>query len=495
MYVLELKGITKKFPHVVALDNVDFNLKISEVHAILGENGAGKSTLVNIISGIYQPDFGEIIFEGRKVFFNSPRDALRHGIVYFQQNPILSEQLTVFENLVIWLDEKPSKELRRRIENRLNEFEIKLDLDSKVYNLSISEKVRVELAKVVLRNGKIYIFDEPTSTIGLKDKELVYNIIRKLKSEGKSIIYITHKVDEVFEIADRVTVLRKGKKVFTKNVHEVTKSELINAMFEKTLSNEELKVETTKIDKSQVLLYIENVSIRDDVGKTIVRDVSLKIYPGEIVGIAGILGSGQKELFEAIVGLRKVEKGKIIFKGIDITNKSPKMIKELGISYIPDDRISIGTAQSLTVLHNLILRDLDKYIGLIKLSDKELKNELLQVLKIVNLPENIIDIPCADLSGGTIQKIILAREVFIRNTQLLIALYPTRGLDYETTKFIHSIFKQLKLNNCSVLFASEDINEIVSLSDRILVMCNGKIVQEFTRENLDINKIFELLIT
>ncbi|NPB00123.1 MAG: ATP-binding cassette domain-containing protein [Crenarchaeota archaeon] len=492
---LELRGIVKKFPHTVALDNVDFDLRYGEIHALLGENGAGKTTLVNIISGVYSADSGEIYLDGKRIVISSPRDAQKLGIVSVSQHPILVDSLTVLENLALALDMSPRdrkfvNELRKVIEG----FGIRIDLGKRVWQLSASEKARVEIVKALLRDGKVYIFDEPTSLVGLKDRLTILRVMRQLKDSGKAVLFITHRVDEVFEIADRVTVLRKGKKILTKNVNEVSKSELLEAMFGKSLTDTDVRSMSRKERSSRrgEILIVDDLYVKDDTGRLKVKNISLKVYEGEILGIIGPADSGQRELMEAIARLRDVERGRIVIAGKEVTRLKSSDVRRLGVAYIPDDRLSTGSALTLSVKENLIMRDLDLYstrLGFYKYDNDRLRSMLLKV----GLPEDILDVPCADLSGGMIQRVILARELLNRDVRLVLASYPTQGLDHETTKLVHDMFILLRDKGCSILFTSEDLDEILALSDRIIVMTDGKVVYESDRRDVDVNELREML--
>ncbi len=490
MPLLELKGITKKFIHTVALDHVDFTLEKGEVHALLGENGAGKTTLVNIISGVYQPDEGKIFLEGQQVTFRSPRDAYRKGIVLVPQHPALPESLTVFETLALFLDETPSRALRRWVEDRLRMFNLNLDLDRRISRLTPYEKVKVEIAKALVANAKVYIFDEATSLLGYRDREWLYETVRKLAKEGRGIIYITHRIEEVFNIADRVTVLRKGRKVLTKSIHEVSREELLEAMFGKKL--QEQIVRKTSSGKEPIL-SVAGLTVLDDHGKVAVQEVSLQVRKGEIVTILAAPGSGHRELIEAVVGLRRPVKGQIIVDGVDVTGRDPGYLRKLGVAYIPDDRLGLGVAPGLWVKWNLIMRDLDKFTGKLGMFIRELDKVLKQVLTKVGLDSSILNVPCGELSGGMIQRVIAARELFIRDVKLVVALNPFYGLDYETCNVLRETFLIMRSAGCGVLIATEDVEEAAKLGDRILIMKEGKIVQEVASDKTEVRDLARAL--
>ncbi len=490
MKLLELRGITKRFAHTVALDNVDFDLLKGEVHALLGENGAGKTTLVSIISGVYQPDSGQILLEGKPVTLKSPRDAYRRGIVLVPQHPALPESLTVYEALALFLDKSPSRKLKTFIEERLRKFGIEVDLDKRISLLTPYEKVKVEIAKALVADAKIYIFDEATSLLGHGDRELLYKIIRTLCAEGRGVIYITHRIDEVFNIADRVTVLRKGRKVLTRRINEVTREELLEAMFGKKL--EEYAGPRSASTHGEGLA-VENLTVQDDYGRLAVRNVTLSVKYGEIVTILAAPGAGHREFLEAIVGLRKPVSGRVKVNGIDVTGRDPSFIRRMGVAYIPDDRLGLGVAPGLAVKWNLVMRDLDKFTTKVGTFHKFLNDALVKVLEKVGLAPDVLPVPCAELSGGQIQRIITARELFLREVKVIVALNPFYGLDYETTSLLRKTLIDLRNSGCAILVATEDIEEAVKLGDRILVMREGKILKEFSGSTVSARELAKVL--
>ncbi len=489
--MLELRGITKRFAHTVALDNVDFDLYRGEVHALLGENGAGKTTLVNIISGVYQPDSGQIILEGRPLILKSPRDAYRKGIVLVPQHPALPESLTVYEALALFLDRSPSRKLRAYVEDRLRKFGIDVDLDRRISLLTPYEKVKVEIAKALVADAKIYIFDEATSLLGLQDRELLYRIVRTLREEGRGIVYITHRIDEVFYIADRVTVLRRGKKVLTKPVSEVSREELLEAMFGRKLLEQASPRSGSAREEG---LNVENLVVQDDYGRTVVREVSLRVRYGEIVTILAVPGSGHRELLEAIVGLRQPVRGRVRVNGVDVTGRDPSFVRRVGVAYIPDDRLGLGVAPGLAVKWNLVMRDLDKFTTKVGTFSRSLNEALAKVLEKVGLAPDVLSVPCAELSGGQIQRVITARELFLRDVKVIVALNPFYGLDYETTSLLRKTFVDLRNSGRAILIATEDVEEAVQLGDRILIMREGRIVRELSGSEISAREIAKVLV-
>ncbi len=492
--ILKIEQLSKKFPHITALDSVSLEVYPGEVHALLGENGAGKTTLVNILYGLYQPDSGRIELEGKPVVIDSPKRARELGIVMLSQHPALMESMSVLENLAIWLKKRPSKSFRKEIEKKLAEWGLKIDLDVRVWQLSQSDKVRVELAKIILSDAKVYIFDEPTSAMGTRDRELVYKVVRRLRDLRKAIIYITHKIDEVFEIADRVTVLRRGRKVLTKPVSEVTRDELLYAMFGRVV-NAVHDSFNSREHFCEPLLRIVDLTVRDDSGRVVVSNLNLTVNRGEIVGITGPIGQSKREILEVIAGLRKPERGKVILEGsIEISGLDPDKVRKLGVAYIPDDRLGLGVAPSLETIHNIMMRDLDLYTGKIGIIGRLYLVKASELLRRVGLPETVAKVPCAELSGGMIQRVIIARELFARKIKLVLAVNPTQGLDYETTLFIHSTLSELKREGVSTLMVSEDVSELTRLCDRVLVICNGEVKMELTRSEMS-SEMLERIIT
>ena len=480
--LVKMEGITKRFPGVIANDRVDFELRAGEVHALLGENGAGKTTLMNILYGLYRPDSGRIYVMGREVNIKSPKDAIELGIGMVHQHFRLVPTLTVAENMALGLKEAgffmPARRLEERIEAIAEHYGLRVDPRAKIWQLSIGERQRVEILKLLIRDARVLILDEPTTVLTPKEKEGLFKVMRKLAYEGRGIVFITHKLDEVFYVADRVTVLRKGRVVAGHMpVEETSPGELARLMVGQPITAEEGKRRRLKELTGEVVLEVSGLSVMNDKGLMAVRDVSFEVREGEVFGIAGVAGNGQKELVEALIGLRKPVKGKIKIRGRDVTGKTPADTMELGVAFIPEDRARLGVALGLSVAENLILRDYRRRpfrrgpfldIGYIR----EWANKLVAEYGITT-PS--LDTPAGALSGGNVQRLILARELS-RKPKLIIASHPTYGLDVAATKYIRSLLLAQRDAGAGILLVSEDLDEVLELSDRVGVMRDGRIV-------------------
>ncbi|MHA1593995.1 MAG: ABC transporter ATP-binding protein [Candidatus Baldrarchaeia archaeon] len=497
-----MKNITKRFHNIVANDRITFDVKVGEIHALLGENGAGKTTLMNILFGHYRPDEGEIYVYGRKVKISCPRDAIKLGIMMIHQHPLLVENLSVLENIALLYGIHDSlglllspRKLRDKLTDMIEKYNLKIDLDAKVWQLSASQKQQVELLKALVYDSKILILDEPTSILTPIEKEWLFSFIRKMKRDGKSVIFITHKLEEAISISDRITVLRRGRVVGTLNSSETSVQELARLMIgEEGLRNERIvsiqKRADGDLDNKRIVLEVSDLSVLDDRGSPAVRGVSFEVYEGEIFGIIGVSGNGQTELVEAITGLRKVQKGRIRIDSQDVTNRGPRYIQSLGVAHIPEHRIKHGIVSELSVAENLVLKVYRKppFCKGPYLNSKEISRwarELISEFSIVTPNEKI---PVGQLSGGNIQRVIVAREVSMK-PKLLIAAYPTHGLDIAATRFVREILKSEKDRGCAVLLVSNDIDEVLELCDRIAVMYEGRILKIISAEEATKEKI------
>jgi len=489
--VLETKNITKEFPETTANKDISFTLKKGEVHALLGENGAGKTTLMNILYGIYMPTSGDIFINGRKVIIKSPSDAISLGIGMIHQHFMLIDTLTVLENIVLGLKEYGIVINKKEAEKKLKELEelyaLEVNPYEKIWQISVGQQQKVEIIKVLFRGANILILDEPTAVLRPQETESLFKIIEKMKENGKSVIFITHKLDEVMRVADRISVLRKGTLIKTFSKNETDKNTLARFMMGES-SIKILKKEKTLSD--EIILKVENLEGESDKGTKALDNVNLELRKGEILGIAGVSGNGQKELVQTIAGIRKATKGRIIFNGIDITNKPPKFIAKQGINYVPADRLAMGVAPNLSSIENAILRRYDRY----PISKNGIMNykEALRFTQEIATAYNIkLDNPFSPiklLSGGNMQKLILAREL-LENPKLLIASYPTRGLDLASTQFFREKLIEITKKGKSVILVSEDLEEILTLSDRIAVIYAGRIMGILNRDEATINKI------
>ncbi len=500
MFALKLINITKRFPGVIANDHISLEIYPGEIFTILGENGAGKTTLMNIIFGIYTPDEGEIYVYGKKVFFKSPKDAYKYGIAMVSQTPKLIKSMSVLENIILGLKEAgiilPIKKIRKKVEEIIERYGLHINLDAKVWQLSASEQKRVEILKALIRGARILILDEPTTSLSPIEKRRLFEFMRRMKEEGNTILFITHKLSEALEVSDRIAVLRKGKLVGVVNKDEATPDMLTMMMFGKRIAGFNGKEET---ERKETVLIIKDLFVKNDMGEIALKGISLEVKAGEILGIAGVAGNGQKELIEVLMGIRRAEKGEILFringKVEEITNLKPKKRLSLGFGIIPEDRIKHGIAPDLSVAENLIIRYYDRrpfsnWILLNRDYIMEWAKRMIEKYKIATpSPEK----PAKFLSGGNIQRIIIARELdsFRR---FIIAAYPTFGLDVESTRFVRNKLLEQRNKGAAIILISEDLDEILELSDRIAVIYEGEIKGIFDAKEVDVEEIAKLMI-
>ena len=481
--LLELKGITKRFPGVVANDGVGFELAKGEVHALLGENGAGKSTLMNILYGLYHPDDGEIRLRGEPVRIDSPRAAIDYGIGMVHQHFMLIPVMSVAENIVLgvephkgpFLDLDNANERVREISER---FGLAVRPEARIESISVGMQQRVEILKALYRGAEILILDEPTAVLTPQEAEELFTIIRSLQAEGKSIIFISHKLGEVLAIADRITVLRRGKTVETVPQEGATEEGLARLMVGREVL---LSVEKSPAQPGDPLLTVEDVRVRDERGLEAVRGVSLEVRAGEIVGIAGVDGNGQTELVEAITGLRHPHAGRIVAAGEDVTDESCRECLDAGVGHIPEDRQRRGLVLDFTLAENIALHDYreepDSKWGW--LYPKRLIARAKRLLAEFDVRGGGPQTLASSLSGGNQQKVIVAREVS-RDPRILVAAQPTRGLDVGAIEFVHRRLVAERDEGRAILLVSFELDEILSLADRILVIYEGGIVGEYT---------------
>ena len=491
--VLEAKGITKRFPGVIANDNVDLKLYKGEILAFLGENGAGKSTLMNMLYGLYHPDEGEIWIKGEKVDLVNPRDAIDRGVGMVHQHFQLVPVMSVAENVMLGSEITKGAGIlsRSRAQKRVDElsrqYGLEVDPTAIVEDLPVGMQQRVEIIKALYREADILILDEPTAVLTPQESNELFRIMRDLTAEGVSIIFITHKLKEVLAIADRIGVLRSGKMVGTVLPKESTETSLAELMVGRSVI---LTVEKEVAQPTDVVLSIENVSVRDDRDHMVTKDVTLAVRAGEIMGIAGVQGNGQRELVEALTGLRKIENGRVTIKGIDCTHFSPRQITEIGVAHIPEDREKHGLVMAYSLADNMVLNNyyVKPYAsGIVMHQDAINKNgEALVKEYDVRAPSAYTH--AGKLSGGNKQKVIVARE-FSRPTDLLIAAQPTRGIDVGSIEFIHSQIIAQRDQGVAVLVVSAELDEVLGLADRVAVMFDGRVVavlpiEEATRERV-----------
>nr|MDQ3823513.1 ABC transporter ATP-binding protein [Actinomycetota bacterium] len=481
--VLELAGITKRFPGVVANDGVDFDLRRGEVHALLGENGAGKSTLMNVVYGLYHPDEGEIRIKGKRVTIGSPREAIDHGIGMVHQHFMLIPVMTVAENIV--LASEPTKSgilldydaAAQRVRELARTFRFAVDPNQRIENITVGQQQRVEIMKALFRNADILILDEPTAVLTPQEATELFKILESLKNEGISIIFISHKLNEVLDVADRITVLRRGKKVETVPAGSATEDGLARLMVGRDVL---LRVDKDEARPGEPLLKVDGLTVVDDRGLEAVRDVSFDVRAGEIVGIAGVDGNGQSELIDAITGLRPTAAGRVVVAGEDVTAHSVKDSLDAGLGHIPEDRQRRGLVLEFSLAENLALHDYDhppdSRLGW--LFPRRIVARARRLLQEFDVRGGGPQTRASALSGGNQQKVILAREVS-RGPRVLVAAQPTRGLDVGAIEFVHRRLVEERDAGKAVLLVSLELEEVLSLSDRILVIYEGRIVAEF----------------
>ena len=475
-YAIELKGITKTFGSVVANNNVELNVRPGEILALLGENGSGKTTLMNMLSGIYKPDKGQIFVDGKEVSIDSPEDSKRLGIGMVHQHFKLVDVFSAADN--IWMGREKTgfflkKDRYAEIEDMAKKFGFEIDPKKKVYNMSVSEKQTLEIIKVLYYGAKIIILDEPTAVLTVQEIDKLFGVLRRMKEEGHSIIIITHKLNEVMDISDRVAILRKGEYITTVNTSETNEQALTEWMVGRKI---DLNIERAPMQKTRPLLEVRDVSIRSDEGATAIDGVNFYIRGGEILGVAGIAGCGQKELCEAIAGLRPIEKGQMIHKGENIVGLSPKQILEKGISmsFIPEDRLGMGLAPSLSIVDNMILKKYADTKG--PFVDRKLgKMDAEEVIRDLEVVTPSAETPVRRLSGGNVQKVLLGREIKA-GPNVIVTAYPVRGLDINSSYAIYNILNKQKEQGVGILFVGEDLDVMMALCDKIMVLCHGKVM-------------------
>jgi general nucleoside transport system ATP-binding protein len=483
--VLELRGITKRFPGVVANDRVDFDLRRGEVHALLGENGAGKSTLVNVLYGLYQPDEGEILVKGERIRLHSPKDAIKHGIGMVHQHFMLIPVMTVAENIVLASEPTQAGVLldyrtaNKRVADLSRSFNFAIDPAARVESITVGQQQRVEILKALYRRADILILDEPTAVLTPQEAQELFEILKTLTNEGVSVIFITHKLNEVLEIADRITVLRRGKRIDTVDRQGATEQGLARMMVGRDVLLRVDKAAPSVAAVAGPLLLVEDLHVLDDRDLEAVRGVSFNVRGGEIVGLAGVDGNGQSEVIDAISGLRRVTSGSVTIGGRDVTGAQPSAILDLGLGHIPEDRQLRGLVLEFSLAENLALHDFDKppdsRLGW--LFPRELIRRARDLLRQYDVRGGGPQTRAAALSGGNQQKVVLAREIG-REPSVLIAAQPTRGLDVGAIEFVHRQLIGARDNGKAVLLVSLELDEILSLSDRILVVYEGQVVAE-----------------
>ncbi len=473
---VEMRNITKSFPGILANDKVNFKAYPNEIHALLGENGAGKSTLMSILTGLYRQDLGQIFINGKEILMSSPKDAVNIGIGMVHQHFKLIKPFTVTENIVLGLKDlmfMNQKITEDKLELIVKKFGLDVDVKAKVWQLSIGEQQRVEIIKMLYRGMEIMILDEPTAVLTPSEVNELFATLRKMANEGKTVIFITHKMHEVMDFADRITILREGKSVATMMKKETTSTELAKLMVGRELDIKRMNFKDTA---KGTILKLDKVNALNDKGLSSLKNVSFELRAGEILGIAGVAGNGQRELSEVITGLRKITSGSIKLSNEEISDKTVHEIIAKNVSFVPEDRHGTGLVPNLSVIDNLILKDYEKKeYGNIFFDQKVLHKKAEAAIKDFNIKVQNPDVPVKMMSGGNIQKLLLARETTLE-PKLLVTVYPVRGLDIGATLSIHELLIKEKEKGVAILLISEDLEEIYQMADRVAVMYEGEIM-------------------
>lgn len=479
MDVLRMDGITKRFGPLYANRDVSFDLRKGEIHALLGENGAGKTTLMKILYGMYSPDSGSITLRGQKVRISSPKEALRLGIGMVHQHFMLVSPFTVAENVALGLRGRPLigiARVAREISALSEKYGLRVDPRARIQDVSVGEQERVEIIKALYRGADILILDEPTAVLTPKETEDLFSVLRSLKADGHSIIIITHKLEEIMAVTDRVTVLRSGQKVATVNTDDVTRTELARMMVGREVF---LDIEPPPARLGAPVLQLHEVSYVKG-GVTRLDQVAFDVRAGEIVGIAGVDGNGQRELAEVITGLARATSGKITIEGEDVSRLSVAQINARGVAHIPEDRLKSGLLGEFSLAENLILQEPHAYCRRGLFRKQQIRERALQAMKEFDIRSSGPEKQVKLLSGGNQQKVILARELG-RNPKLLLAVQPTRGLDVGATEYVRKRIAAEKTRGTAVLLISTELDEVLSLSDRVCVIYEGKIMGTLER--------------
>ena len=489
--ILELSNINKSFGHVHA--NKDINLTINKgtIHGIIGENGAGKSTLMSIVYGLYQADSGKIKVSGKEINLKSPRDSIENGIGMVHQHFMLVENFTVLENIVLGFEGelifgKNLKKAKKDLKNLCDTYNLNVDLDSIISDLSVGFRQRVEILKSLYRGAEVFILDEPTGVLTPQEVDELFKILRSLKEEGKTIVLITHKLNEIMDLTSEVSVMRQGEVVGHTKTENTNREKLAEMMVGRSVL---LRINKSKVEKGDVVFKVENLSVKDDLGVTRVKSVNLEIHAGEILGLAGVTGNGQTELLEALSGIRKVESGEIYLKDEKISDSSgllnPRELKEKGLAHVPEDRQRMGLITDFKAYENLIFgyHDQEPYSKSSIMKENQILDYSKKVMEEYDVRPISPNLTTSNFSGGNQQKLILSRELN-ESPKILLVGQPTRGVDIGAIEFIHQRLIDMRDKGAAILLVSVELEEVLSLSDRIVVMFDGNIVGE--RINKDV---------
>jgi general nucleoside transport system ATP-binding protein len=490
---LEMRGIVKEFPGVRAADYIDFEVRAGEIHALLGENGAGKSTLMKMLYGLYHPDEGEILINGEAARIRSPHDAIQRGIGMIHQHFMLVPSLTVAENVALGMKSSRGMLLDLDVVSaRLLElselYNLRVDPNAPIWQLAVGEQQRVEILRALYKGAALLILDEPTAVLTPQEVTDLFRVLKQMAADGHALIFISHKLHEVLEVSQRITVLRDGRKVDTIPTSEATKRRLAEMMVGRPVL---LEYTRDVVETGPVRLSISEVSALSNRGDLGLKDISLTVRGGEIVGVAGVSGNGQQELAQVIAGLRPATSGKIEVDGIDVTNRHPSMMNKLGVSYIPEERMIDGVIKEFTVAENLVLQDHGRppYVrGGIFMNFRAITEACKKAIRDYEIKTPGTTTTVKSLSGGNIQKLVLARELS-RAPRVLIAAQPTRGVDIGATEYIHQRLLEERTNGTAILLISEDLDEIRALSDRIAVMYEGRVMGIVERDAVSVEQL------
>jgi general nucleoside transport system ATP-binding protein len=490
--ILEMRNIVKTFPGVIANNHVDYSVETGEIHALLGENGAGKTTLMNVLYGLYGRDSGDILFEGKDVDIRSPEQAISLGIGMVHQEFMLVKPFTVAENVALGLDAGSGpfldmETVREKIINLSEKYGLAVDPDSRVEHLSVGVQQRAEIVKLLVRDARLLILDEPTAVLTPQEIDGLMEILRSLVRDGRSVVFITHKLNEVMSASDRVTVLRDGKVVATTRTKDTNTNELARMMVGREVI---FRTARQELDIGEVVLEIQDLHAVDEKGNPALHGITFQIREGEILGMAGVSGNGQSELAEVIAGLREVKKGQVTITGEDATRISTHDRYGMGMSYVPADRREVGCVQSLAIEKNSILGRLDEFVtgDKIFLDDKKIQQHAEDLVSRFDVRTPHVGVHAGKLSGGNLQKLILGRELG-RSPKVLVIEQPTRGLDVGAIEYVHARILDARKERAGVLLISAELDEIFTLSDRIAVIYEGEIMGFLQPDEVDIELI------
>ena len=472
---IELRNVTKTFGSVVANKNICLDIRYGEVLALLGENGSGKTTLMNMLSGIYYPDGGQIYYRGEPVDIRSPKDAhaLRIGMIH--QHFKLVDLFTAAENIRLGMPGSAGKNVAAQIKEICDRYGFEIDPDQKVYNMNVSQKQTLEIVKVLCHGADVLILDEPTAVLTLQETQKLFRVIKAMKEDGKAIVIITHKLNEVLEVSDRVSILRRGEYIGTVETKDATELSLTEMMVGQKV---DLNIDRPLVEKKKPLLEIRDLTIRDDEGNVAIDGVNFYIRGGEMLGVAGIAGCGQKELCEAIAGLRPIESGMMVHGDEDISRMSPKEISARGISmsFIPEDRLGMGLAPSLSITDNVLLKSYKESERHSPFVDRKRgRQEASVIIDELGVVTPSTETPVRRLSGGNVQKVLLGREIKT-GPNVIVTAYPVRGLDINSSYLIYKILNEQKMSGVGILFIGEDLDVMMALCDKIMVLFHGKVM-------------------